>query len=54
VTTASRGLSASRLAAEPAAGHVLALDVGVAGVAPDAFAGMSCDGLRSDKPEAAA
>jgi sugar lactone lactonase YvrE len=54
VTTASRGLSALRLAAEPAAGHVLALDVGVAGVAPDAFAGMSCDGLRSDKPEAAA
>jgi sugar lactone lactonase YvrE len=37
VTTASRGMSASRLAAEPAAGHVLALDVGVAGVAPDAF-----------------
>ena len=38
VTTASRGLSASRLAAEPLAGHVLALDVGVAGFPPDAFA----------------
>jgi len=38
VTTASRGLSASRLAAEPLAGRVLALDVGVAGFAPDAFA----------------
>jgi sugar lactone lactonase YvrE len=38
VTTASRGLSASRLASEPLAGHVLALDVGVAGFAPDAFA----------------
>ena len=37
VTTASRGLSASRLAAEPLAGHVLALDVGVSGFAPDAF-----------------
>ena len=38
VTTASRGLSASRLGAEPLAGRVLALDVGVAGFPPDAFA----------------
>lgn len=37
VTTASRGLTASRLAAEPAAGHVLALDVGISGFAPHAF-----------------
>jgi len=48
VTTASRGLSASRLASEPAAGHVLALDVGVAGVAADAFAGTSRDALCRD------
>ena len=38
VTTAARGLSPSQLAAEPLAGHVLALDVGVAGFAADAFA----------------
>lgn len=38
VTTASRALSASRLAAEPLAGHVLALDVGIAGFPPDVFA----------------
>ena len=38
VTTASRGLSAPRLAAEPLAGRVLALDVGVGGFAPERFA----------------
>jgi sugar lactone lactonase YvrE len=38
VTTAARGLSPSQLAAEPLAGHVLALDVGIAGFAADAFA----------------
>jgi sugar lactone lactonase YvrE len=37
VTSASRGLGAARLASEPLAGHVLALDVGVAGFAADAF-----------------
>ena len=37
VTTASRAMSAARLASEPLAGHVLALDVGVAGFPPDAF-----------------
>jgi sugar lactone lactonase YvrE len=37
VTTASRMLSPSRLAAEPLAGRVLALDVGVAGLAPSVF-----------------
>jgi sugar lactone lactonase YvrE len=37
VTTASRALGPARLAAEPLAGHVLALDVGVAGFAPDPF-----------------
>jgi sugar lactone lactonase YvrE len=34
VTTAARGLDAARLAAEPLAGRVLALDVGVAGWPP--------------------
>lgn len=34
VTTASRGLSESRLQGEPFAGHVLALDVGVRGLPP--------------------
>ena len=38
VTTGSRALNAARLAAEPLAGHVLALDIGVAGFAPDMFA----------------
>lgn len=39
VTTATRGLSAERLSAEPLAGHVLVLDVGVAGLASVAFEG---------------
>jgi len=37
VTTAKRGLSEAQLRAEPLAGRVLALDVGVAGFAPVAF-----------------
>lgn len=37
VTTATRGLTAAALQDEPLAGRVLALDVGVAGVAPIAF-----------------
>jgi sugar lactone lactonase YvrE len=37
VTTASRALSPARLAAEPLAGRVLALDVGVAGLPAHAF-----------------
>lgn len=39
VTTATRGMSASQLAAEPLAGRVLVLDVGVAGLPPVPFAG---------------
>ena len=39
VTTARQGLSADRLAAEPLAGSLLALDVGVAGLPEPAFAG---------------
>lgn len=39
VTTATRGLSAERLSAEPLAGQVLVLDVGVAGFAPVPFGG---------------
>jgi len=38
VTTATRGLTAAALHAEPLAGRVLALDVGVTGVPPIAFA----------------
>lgn len=38
VTTASRGLDAAQRTAEPMAGQVLALDVGVAGLPPPAFA----------------
>jgi len=38
VTTATRGLSAAQLHAEPLAGRVLVLDVGVAGLPPVAFA----------------
>jgi sugar lactone lactonase YvrE len=37
VTTATRGLSADDLLAEPLAGHVLVLDVGVAGHPPIPF-----------------
>jgi sugar lactone lactonase YvrE len=39
VTTATRGLDAARLRAEPMAGRVLVLDVGAAGSPPQAFAG---------------
>lgn len=39
VTTARQGLAPDRLAAEPLAGALLALDVGVAGLAEPAFAG---------------
>jgi sugar lactone lactonase YvrE len=39
VTTARQGLSPERLAAEPLAGALLALDVGTAGVREPAFAG---------------
>jgi sugar lactone lactonase YvrE len=38
VTTATRGLGAARRRAEPLAGRVLALDVGVAGLPPATFA----------------
>jgi sugar lactone lactonase YvrE len=38
VTTATRGLTAAALHAEPLAGRVLVLDVGVAGVSSVAFA----------------
>jgi sugar lactone lactonase YvrE len=38
VTTATRGMNARQLEAEPLAGRVLALDVGVAGLPPVAFA----------------
>ena len=40
VTTATRGLTAAALQAEPLAGRVLALDVGVAGASPVAFSPM--------------
>jgi L-arabinonolactonase len=39
ITTASYGLTASELAAQPLAGHVLALDVDVAGLGEPLFAG---------------
>jgi sugar lactone lactonase YvrE len=47
VTTASRALSASRQAAEPLSGRVLALDVGVAGLPAHAFAGRLTGGATA-------
>ncbi|MEP7208160.1 MAG: SMP-30/gluconolactonase/LRE family protein [Casimicrobiaceae bacterium] len=48
VTTATRGLDPARLRAEPLAGRVLVLDVGVAGVAPRRFGPQADrDGIHS-------
>jgi sugar lactone lactonase YvrE len=48
VTTATRGITAAQLSAEPLAGRVLQLDVGVAGLAPARF------DSRADERERAA
>jgi sugar lactone lactonase YvrE len=45
VTTATRGLSEERMRAEPLAGHVLVLDVGVAGMPPARF-GLHAEAAR--------
>jgi sugar lactone lactonase YvrE len=45
VTTAMRGLAPERLRDEPLAGRVLALDVGVAGLPPAAFAPRAPTGV---------
>jgi sugar lactone lactonase YvrE len=44
VTTAIRGLDANARRAQPLAGRVLALDVGIAGLPPVPFAGAPASG----------